>query len=162
MDFNPTVDRLRIVSDTGQNLRVNVDTGAATVDGSIAYPPLAMGTAAGVTGAGYTNNDADPNTATTLFDIDTMLDQVVVQAPPNAGTLNPTGKLTVDAGAPVGFDIYTVLRKGLASDARAFAALTTGGRARLYAINLLTGRAGLRGTFCETDQVIGLAIPLNQ
>lgn len=32
MDFNPTVDRLRIVSDSGQNLRVNVDTGAATVD----------------------------------------------------------------------------------------------------------------------------------
>ena len=28
IDFNPTVDRLRVVSNTGQNLRVNVDTGA--------------------------------------------------------------------------------------------------------------------------------------
>ena len=29
VDFNPTVDRLRIVSDTGQNLRANLDTGVA-------------------------------------------------------------------------------------------------------------------------------------
>ena len=27
VDFNPTVDRLRVISDTGQNLRVNVDDG---------------------------------------------------------------------------------------------------------------------------------------
>ena len=30
VDFNPTVDRLRIVSDTGQNLRANVDDGTTT------------------------------------------------------------------------------------------------------------------------------------
>ncbi len=28
IDFNPVVDRLRVVSDTGQNLRINVDSGA--------------------------------------------------------------------------------------------------------------------------------------
>ena len=28
VDFNPVADRLRIVSDTGQSLRINVDTGA--------------------------------------------------------------------------------------------------------------------------------------
>ena len=33
VDFNPTVDRLRVISDTGQNLRANVDTGATLVDG---------------------------------------------------------------------------------------------------------------------------------
>ncbi len=52
VDFNPTVDRLRIVSDTGQNLRANVDTGATIVDGTLNM----MGTVtSGVVGAAYTN-----------------------------------------------------------------------------------------------------------
>ena len=38
VDFNPTVDRLRVVSDTGQNLRVNVDDGSTLTDGRLAYP----------------------------------------------------------------------------------------------------------------------------
>ena len=35
--FNPVPDRLRIVSTSGQNLRVNVDTGAVTVDTALAF-----------------------------------------------------------------------------------------------------------------------------
>jgi hypothetical protein len=45
----------------------------------------------GVTAAAYTNNDLNGDTATTLFDIDPINDQVAIQAPPNNGTLNPTG-----------------------------------------------------------------------
>jgi hypothetical protein len=162
VDFNPTVDRLRVVSDTGQNLRVNVDTGATTLDGTLNYvgpPPVG---AMGVTGAAYTNNDADPNTATTLYCLDTMLDQIVVQAPPNAGSLNPTGRLTVDAGSSVGFDIYSHLRDGTTTDVEAFASLVVGGQTRFYEVNLITGRARLRGSFRSQDQVIDIAIPLNQ
>ena len=97
VDFNPTVDRLRIVSDTGQNLRVNVDDGVAAVDTPLSIPGTTpVNPATGITGAAYTNNDADPNTATTLFDIDVARDQTAVQAPANAGTLSPTGKLLVD------------------------------------------------------------------
>ncbi len=43
IDFNPTVDRLRIVSDTGQNLRTNVDDGTTTTDTALNYlgpPPV--------------------------------------------------------------------------------------------------------------------------
>ena len=97
VDFNPVADRLRVVSDQGQNLRINVDTGAATADTSVNYTTGAS--APGVTASMYTNNDADPVTATTLFDIDTNLDQVVVQSPPNAGTLAATGKLGIDVSA---------------------------------------------------------------
>ena len=94
VDFNPTVDRLRIVSDTGQNLRVNVDDGVAAVDTPLSIPGTTpVNPATGITGAAYTNNDADPNTATTLFDMDVARDQTAVQAPANAGTLSPTGKL---------------------------------------------------------------------
>ena len=159
VDFNPTVDRLRIVSDTGQNLRVNVDTGATLVDGTLNNAGV---TATGVTGAAYTNNDSDPNTATTLYVIDSVLDQVAIQAPPNAGTLNPTGKLTLDAASAVGFDIYSRIRNDSTVDVRGLASLVTGGKTGFYRINLFTGNARLRGTFSSHNQVIGIAIPLNQ
>ena len=152
VDFNPTVDRLRIVSDTGQNLRVNVDNGAATVDLQLS------GT--GVVGAGYTNNDADPNTATTLYDIDAVNDQVTIQAPPNNGTLNPTGKLGVDTTNVVGFDIYSELDRGTTDDVIAFASLTVGSQVGLYEVNLFTGKASGRGNFPVA--VTDIAIPLDQ
>lgn len=158
VDFNPVVDRLRIVSDNGQNLRANVDTGATIVDAPLNYTPGT--TASGITGAAYTNNDADPNTATTLYNIDSILDQVNIQAPPNAGTLNQTGKLTVDTNANVGFDIYSTIRNGSTVNVEGFASLTVGGDVRFYSITLFTGKAKDRGSF--NQNVTGIAIPLNQ
>ncbi len=161
VDFNPVVDRLRIISDAGQNLRANVDTGATIVDGTLTYSTPAA-PATGLSGAAYTNNDTDPNTATTLYDIDSMMDQVAIQSPANTGTLSATGKLTVDTTSSVGFDIYSTVRNGSTVDVQGFAALKVGGVARLYKITLFTGKATLRGTFRPQDQVIGIAIPLNQ
>jgi hypothetical protein len=162
VDFNPTVDRLRIVSDTGQNLRANVVDGTTLTDGPLNYlgpPPVSP--ALGVTAVAYTNNDASPNTATTLFDIDTNLDQVAVQAPPNAGTLNPTGKLLVDATSPVGFDIYSTLaRSGASVDNDAFASLTTASGSGFYTVDPLTGGASKVGSF--RVPVVDIAIPLDQ
>lgn len=160
IDFNPVVDRLRIVSDTGQNLRVNVTDGTTTTDTTLAI--TTPETATGITGVAYTNNDGDANTGTTLYGIDTRLDQLVIQAPPNTGTINPTGKLTVDTTAAVGFDIYSRTLGGSTSDVEAYATLTADGRSRLYRINLFTGRATARGQFKARDQVIGIAIPIRQ
>ena len=160
VDFNPTVDRLRIISDVGQNLRVNVDNGATTSDDAISYTP---GTPTnGVTAAAYTNNDSDPNTATTLYDIDSTLDQVAIQAPPNAGSLNPTGKLNVDTTADVGFDIYSIVRDGSTVGVRGLATLIRGGQGALYQITLFTGKAIFSGAFSPQDMVIDIAIPLDQ
>lgn len=160
VDFNPTVDRLRIISDVGQNLRANVENGATINDDPINYTP---GTAtSGVTAVAYTNNDSDPNTVTTLYDIDSTLDQVAIQAPPNAGTLNPTGKLNVNTTADVGFDIYSFVRNGSTVDARGLATLVTAGQTGLYQITLFTGKATLSGTFSPHDAVIDIAIPLDQ
>ena len=152
VDFNPTVDRLRIVSDTQQNLRVDVTTGVAITD-------LAL-SGAGVAGAAYTNNDTDPNTATTLFDVDATLDQVVIQAPANNGNLSPTGKLGVDTSNAVGFDIYSRISGGTTVDLHTFASLTVGGQAGLYKVDLLTGKAHARGAF--PVPVVDIAIPLDQ
>jgi hypothetical protein len=150
VDFNPAANRLRVISDTGQNLRHNIDDGATAgttaTDGSLTYPP-ATATVTGVTGAAYTNNDLDAATATTLYDLDTTLDQIAIQAPANAGTLSPTGKLGVDAGTDAGFDVYSDLKNGKTNSVTGFATLQANGKSSLYRINLITGEASLRGSF---------------
>lgn len=162
VDFNPTVDRLRIISDAGQNLRVNVVDGSATVDGVLNIPGTPpVSPALGVTAAAYTNNDADPNTATTLFDLDTTNDNTVIQAPANAGSLSPTGKLGVDAAGAVGFDIYSDQRDGTTTGQQALASIATSdGATSLYRVDLLTGRATGVGAFSQP--VVDIAIPTAQ
>ena len=165
VDFNPAANRLRVISDTGQNLRHNLDdpagapaAGTTAVDGTLTNPPVPPNpgaTALGVTGAAYTNNDLDATTATTLFDLDTTLDQVSVQSPANAGNLAPTGKLGVDAPLNSGFDIYSSARNGMNTGYA-----VTGGKT--FRINLLTGKATSTGSFPQGRQVVDLAIPLRQ
>ncbi|WUI35688.1 DUF4394 domain-containing protein [Streptomyces zaomyceticus] len=163
VDFNPAANRLRVISDTGQNLRHNIDDPAApkttTVDGTLTNPTMPPSTALGVTGAAYTNNDLDATTATTLFDIDTTNDRVSLQSPANVGTLAPTGNLGVNAGPSAGFDIYY---QASDSSNRGFAALSTGGKQRFYKVNILNGKATLVGDFPAGRQVVDVALPLNQ
>lgn len=169
VDFNPPADRLRIVSDTGQNLRHNINVGGVTItDDPLDYPPAtpvnAVGpNATGVTGSAYTNNDLDGTTATTLYALDTSLDQVAIQSPPNDGTLAATGKLTIDANSPVGFDIYSTIRNGVTVAVQGLASLQTAdGTSSLFSVTLPTGKARALGTFSFRNKVIGIAIPLNQ
>jgi hypothetical protein len=165
VDFNPAANRLRIISDTGQNLRHDVTGTAApltTNDGTLNYPPVPPATtptiALGVTGAAYTNNDLDTTTATTLFDIDTALNQVVIQSPANSGMLAATGQLGRDADTRVGFDIASHLVRGVARQNRAFASLLVNGNYGFYGINLLTGKASFLGDLSTT--VIDIAVSL--
>ena len=168
VDFNPAADRLRIMSDQGQNLRHNVNAGGVTA--TDAPLTIAAGanvvTATGVTAAAYTNNDLAASTGTTLYDVATMQDQVVVQSPPNgipggvAANLVPSGSLGVDAGAAAGLDIYTVVVNGVAVDNLGFGVLTVGGASGFYDVNFQTGQATLLDAF--DDQVVDVALPLAQ
>jgi hypothetical protein len=162
VDFNPAADRLRIVSDTGQNLRHDVNPGGTTTaDGTLTIPP-ATTPATGVTAAAYTNNDLDANTVTTLFDLDTLNDQVAVQAPANAGLLSPTGKVGMDVSDDVGFDIYSRQRNGVTTSNKAFAVFTKGASSRLAKVSLLTGKAADQGGFPRGWSVVDIAIGLDQ
>ena len=87
------------------------------------------------------NNDLDANTGTTLFDIDTSLNQVAIQSPPAAGSLVASGKLTVDPDSWAGFDIYSRLGGGVTVDNHAFASLLVKGAYGFYRIEPLTGKA---------------------
>lgn len=165
VDFNPAADRLRIISDTGQNLRHDLNTDTTTVDGDLTYPAVPPGDptpGVGITAAAYTNNDLDVNTGTTLFDIDTMLDQVVIQAPANAGLLSAAGKLRVDAGTEAGFDIYTKIRDGRAFENEGYATLSVDGSYQLYKVRLLTGEVQRTRGFSDNAQVVDLTLLLDQ
>ena len=162
VDFNPAADRLRVVSDTGQNLRHDVNPGGATiVDGALNTPPAA-GMTAGIVGAAYTNNDLDPTTGTTLFDLDAAADQISLQSPANSGQLAATGKLGVDAAAAAGFDIYSDLKAGKTESVKGYATLSVGGKYGLYSISLLTGKAELIRNFPSVNKVVDLAVRLDR
>ncbi|MET9926578.1 MULTISPECIES: DUF4394 domain-containing protein [unclassified Streptomyces] len=162
-DFNPAANRLRVISDTGQNLRHKIDDPAAprttTVDTPLTNPTTPPSTAKGVTGAAYTNNDLDADTATSLFDIDTANDRDLLQSPANSGTLAPTGNLGVNAGPNAGFDIYFSHRTRMN---HGFAALGVNGAYRFYDVDVLTGQARNIGAFPKNHQVTDVALPLNQ
>lgn len=134
VDFNPVPDRLRIVSDTGQNLRANPDTGAVTVDSAL------NGAATGAVGAGYTNSFAG-SAATTLFDVDAASDTLYTQNPPNNGTLVAVGALGVDVS--VGSDLDVTAGNS------AFGAFTVGGVPALYRVSTTTGAATSLGAFAN-------------
>ena len=124
VDFNPAADRLRVVSDTGQNLRINADTGDTITDGRITP---ASGTAS-ITAAAYTNSFIG-TTSTALWDIDAVAGLLHLQDPPNAGGLAAGVALGVTATAVNGFDIDGRSNTG-------YAALVVGSVATLYRIDL--------------------------
>lgn len=102
LNFNPVADRLRIVSNAGQNLRVNVDTGATTTDGA-----LNPGTPS-ATAASYSNAFAAA-CRTRLYVIDSSTSKLLLQDPPNAGTLTEIGDLGAAPGdgSWAGFEVVT-------------------------------------------------------
>jgi hypothetical protein len=150
IDFNPQLDRLRLVAASGQNLRVNVTMGATAADTGLAYAAgdRNQGRRPNVTAAAYANNR--PGVATTrLFDLDAELDVLALQEPPNDGVLVTVGAVGVDVAPRAGFDIVT----DAAGTDRGFAAW--GGS--LYAVDLATGAARPLGAIGGSPDVIGLA-----
>lgn len=163
-DFNPTVDRIRVTTDTGLNFRVNPNNGAP-VDGNLnntATPPANINTdalinglpggASGVSGAAYTNSYGQPLTGgvTTQYVIDAASDSLYIQNPPNSGAVTAgvavmLDGLPLDFSAVNGFDIPSDVRVTTsgapATSGMAFAVLTVSGVQRLFSIDLTNGWA---------------------
>jgi hypothetical protein len=147
-DFNPVPDRLRVISDSGQNLRINVTTGETLVDGAI-NPAGSF-----IAGAAYINSVGGAAT-TALYDIDVVASRLLLQNPPNDGTVTPVGPLGValDAGGSVGFDVRTV-----GATNTAYAVLRVAGTTGLYTVNLATGAATLVGPVGGNPSLRGMAV----
>jgi hypothetical protein len=147
-DFNPTIDRVRIVSNTDNNYVFNPNNGSLTgppTTTTLAYAagdPNA-GSNPGVSAAAYTTSVfGAPGTSTQLYVIDTDRD-VLARQNNNGGVLTTVGALGFDLGSRTSFDI-------LSSDAFVF------NGADLYRVNLNTGALTSLGS---TDRALfGIAV----
>jgi hypothetical protein len=150
VDFNPTVDRIRVTSDANQNLRLVPDTGAlASADADLnPNDPTVVGSA-------YTNSSfsAAPPATTVLYALDALDDALYVQNPPNDGTLTMPKQLDIGVRGDAGFDIAGSGNVGYiatASDRRP--------GAELYRVNVLNGRSTRLGTIGrDAHTITGLA-----
>lgn len=123
-DFNPTVDRIRVVSDADQNFRLNPDTGAVVAtDTNLAYAAgdPNQGANPNVVALAYTNNFSGA-TSTTLFGIDSNLDIGLIMGSsggtpisPNTGQLFSALPLGVNTADAAGFDFSGVTGIGYVS-----------------------------------------------
>lgn len=141
-DFNPVPDLIRLTNGADINLRINPNTGAlAFTDTNLAFaagdPNASMNP--NVVHSAYTNNNPGATT-TTLYDIDSTLNILTIQNPPNSGTLNTVGPLGVNPTQAGGFDI-----SGATGMAYALLNVPMFG-SQLFTINLTTGAATLVGT----------------
>jgi Domain of unknown function (DUF4394) len=138
VDFNPAADRLRVMGSDGSSLRVNVDDGKATVDGSHKYKDgdANAGKTPKVVAGAYTNSWKGTK-ATALYNIDAATGALVTQAPPNDGVLNTVGPLGMPVSGPVAFNIVST------GEDKNDAWLVAGGA--LYSVDLKTGKASMVG-----------------
>lgn len=187
IDFNPTVDRIRVVSDGGGNMRLHPDSGKA-IDGNPALDgvqadaalhylagDVQAGQLPGVVAVAYTYNPRNDK-LTTMYGIDAAAATLVVQGSredetpfvsPDKGSLRTVGSL----GLP-GWDVIGLQRGGQGygaiqqasfdiSDVKNVAMLAARqqlGGSQLYEVNLQTGKASRLGRIDQGQPLAGLAI----
>lgn len=170
-DFNPTVDRIRVVNDAGFNLRLHPDTGAIVdgnadlpgvqFDGKLSYDSsdVNAGKAPGIVAAGYTYNK-DNDKITTNYALDGKLGVLVhqgskegVQPPvsPNTGRLFTVGSLGIGSFSKATLDISDIGNV-------AYSAVSDRGQATWYRIDLATGKATRIGRVGVASEIVGAAL----
>lgn len=153
-DFNPTVDRIRLVGQDGTNLRLNPNTGGLVQpDGPYTF---AGGGSPSLNAVAYTNSVAGTVSSTTLYGIDPTAGTLIRIDNPNGGTVTTVGSLGLGTmNGVTGFDIVTVgggVNIGFFTVAGAMGS-------SLYRIdNFTTPNATLVGTIDANVNVQGLAI----
>ncbi len=160
VDFNPTVDRLRIVSNTGQNLRTNVDNGLVQLDVPLAYQAgdPNFGDAPVDVAVAYANNFGGA-TSTTLggVDIGQDPDALVIHTNPNGGILQTAAvgpfPLPFNSTTDISYDI-----SGLTGTAYFAAGAATAGFSQFYASGI--DSVNLIGTIGGGVAVRGIAAPV--
>lgn len=160
VDFNPVPDALRVISDTGQNLRIFVASATGRTAGETFLDGSTNTSAptADISGAAYTNS-FDGATTTRLLNIDTAGDNLTFQNPPNDGTQVVVAPLGVNAVGTVGFDID-------ARNNRGFALLNVGGSVVFHTIAIpdsttplpVAGPAAVAVGTVNIPGVIGMAL----
>lgn len=141
IDFNPVADRLRVISNANQNLRINPITGAVTPDPDVLYAAgdPNFGQEPNIVGAAYTNN-VPFAPSTQLYTLDSQWDTLNRNGSPaptfqNISTIASLPILTSDQ---VGFDIS-------GSTGIAYVSVSPNRWTDFYSVDLKTGKTVSRG-----------------
>ena len=151
MDFNPVIDRARVVTEVDGNIRVNPNDGSGITDTNLAFAagdPNA-GTTLSVIAIAYTNNVANA-ASTTLYGIDSFHDVLVTLPSPNAGLATTIGPLVTPSSGASAMDI--------APDGTAYAAVSDNLVMGLCTVNLTTGVATRVGTLGTGTNIAGMTV----
>lgn len=154
-DFNPVIDKIRIVSNTNTNFVADPDSGdaniAMTTSVFFGAGDVNEGANPNLVGHGYTNSVANAD-STQLYAVDSDLDILVTQAN-NAGTLGTVGSL--------GIDIIDIAEFDISADGNtAYLAAIINGETNstLFTVDLSTGAATSIGTLGNGLTISGLAV----
>jgi len=163
-DFNPAADRIRVVNELGQNLRLHPETGAlAATDPDLHYAASDShaGQSPAVVAAAYTYNQQDAK-LTTNYAIDKTLGTLVTQGSiegaqpavsPNTGQLFTVGALGITGLQQVSFDISDINNIALIAVTTEAETATT-----LYQLDLTSGKAYKLGQLADGSALAGIAI----
>lgn len=154
-DFNPQVDRLRIVSNTGQNLRVVPDNAAPAVAGTTFIDGTINPEPGSVNGVAYDNNVAG-TPSTELYALDITTDQLYEIDPPNAGTLIEPLPVQLKLEGDGGFDIAP--RNANVTTDIGLALYEVNKKATLFQIDIETGQTRILAKFNKDIMYSALAI----
>jgi hypothetical protein len=156
MDFNPVVDRLRVVSGNTDNVRINPNDGSlAGADTDLSFDPDS-----GLSGTPFVadiayNNNVVGATQTTLFTYEYLKDAILTIGSPNGSPTSPNSGLIFDSlatsgtgiiasSASLGFDISGASGIGYINAEDALETETTD---FLYTVNLTDGALTKIGGF---------------
>jgi len=161
-DFNPTVDRIRVVGANNANYRMHPVTGAiAATDMNLVFAPgdVNAGIDPAIGAVAYTNS-FNGATTTTLYNYDDSLNVLTTQIPPNNGVLNTLGSTGIvlnPADPSVDFDIYYNFETGM-NDAYLSANPGASSNDNFYTMDLASGSTNLIGKIGNGIAVRDIAI----
>ncbi len=167
MDFNPTVDRVRVLSTNRKNYRLHPDLGTiVATDTDLTYG-VGDANAASMPQVGqiaYTNSYVSA-TKTTLYYLDeanSVFGTAFVATNPNNGQIKTIGNIGLTLNASdktIDMDVAFEAQKNVIY----LAANTTSGADQLYTINPMTGAATLVGDIGATAmEVIDIAVAIDR
>lgn len=177
IDFNPAVDRVRVISSLGENFRMNPNTGTVVdgnlggADGSVTGTNMDGSLKVGATstpaqGTAYTNNVANNGNITTQYTLDETTDSLYIQNPPNMGSLSSSSAklLSPTVTSILGFDIAPGVNASASSmpvtSGSGFALVKTGASSAesLATVDLVTGVLSNITAITGGTGAIGLAV----
>ncbi len=162
MDFNPTVDRVRVTGSNNSNFRLHPVTGAlAATDNDLAFAisDINAGKNPSV-GTGAYINSFNGATTTILYNFDDSLNILTTQIPPNNGTLNTIGSSGIIQNLADPSSDMDIAHNQYSGENTAFLVANTDKSTfdNLFKINLITGATTLLGSIGNGIAVTDIAI----